>query len=59
MVAVLESTVVVIRGISVLDRLEEIGHCIHPLAKEVVHLLEHVAVRGNEENGGEGVVYVV
>ena len=59
MVAILESAIVVVGGIAILDRLEEMGHCIHSLAKKVVHLLEHVAVRGNEENGGEGVLYVV
>ena len=38
---------------------EEVRHGVHPVADEIVHLGEHVAVRGGGEDGGEGVVDVV
>ncbi len=59
MVTKLERAVVVVGWVLILGGLKEMRHGVHSLAKEVVHLLEHVAVCGDDENGGKGILRVM
>ena len=57
--AILKSAVVVIGWVLMLNGLEELGHGIYASTDEVVHLLEHVTISGDEKDGRECVLRVV